>query len=69
MAWWPPKVLVGCRGKARHMSKGAADASIRSLQRRGLDEPDRGELRAYFCVRCRTWHVGHRAPFQYKERK
>lgn len=56
---FPPKVLAGCLGKVRHRSQGKAEAAVRSLVRLGLDAGG-GELRAYFCVRCRSWHVGHR---------
>lgn len=58
--WFPPKVMAGCVGKQRHASKGKAEAAIRGLQRRGLDEPERGRLHAYFCNRCGCYHVGHR---------
>ena len=46
-----------CAGKQKHASKGAADAHIRALQRRGRDVTD---LHAYFCGYCRSNHVGHR---------
>jgi hypothetical protein len=48
-----------CNGKWRHPSKGAADAAIRSLIRRGLHRPEDGRLHSYPCVRCFRWHVGH----------
>ena len=56
MRYFPNKVIRGCRGKHRHPSLGAAKAHIRALTRRGLG----GEaMRAYFCVRCHGYHVGH----------
>jgi hypothetical protein len=48
-------------GKWRHKSEGAADASIRSLVKRELHQPDKGELHAYEC-KCGAWHVGHFEP-------
>lgn len=52
---FPPKVMRGCLGKMRHASQGKADAHMRALKRSG----DEHDLRSYFCVRCKHWHVGH----------
>jgi hypothetical protein len=54
------RLLQFCHGKRRHLSQGAAQAAIRSLVRRALQCPDRGELNTYRCPRCLAWHVGHR---------
>jgi hypothetical protein len=40
-------------GKHTHASKGAAEAHVRSLLKRGEYEG-----RPYPCVRCHQWHVG-----------
>lgn len=61
MAWWPEKVLRGCRGKRRHRSKGKAEAHIRHLKRLETDTKDPETLNAYYCVKCRSWHVGHKS--------
>ena len=57
---FPPKVMNGCMGKQRHPTQGKALAAKRALER--LDEREGaagGEVKAYFCVRCKSWHVGH----------
>jgi hypothetical protein len=53
-----------CRvtGKFRHASRPAGEAAIRSLKKRGLDLPEKGELRAYACRHCDGFHTGHVEP-------
>jgi hypothetical protein len=48
-----------CKGKQRHVSKGEAEAAMRSLIHRALHYPDAGPLNVYHCPRCFGWHVGH----------
>jgi hypothetical protein len=59
MACWPRKVIAGCRGKVRHASHGKAEAHVRALRRKE-DEHSPDALGAYYCVKCRSWHVGHK---------
>lgn len=49
---------AGC-AKTAFKSQGLAEASIRSLVKRGLDRPEHGLIRAFRCPRCRLWHTGH----------
>lgn len=44
--------------KHPHKSKGAADAQMRSLLKRGDDLRNIDELCTYLCG-CGSWHVGH----------
>jgi hypothetical protein len=46
---------IGCRGKVRHVSRGKAEAAMRSLQRFEHKRP----LRVYLCGVCKGYHVGH----------
>lgn len=48
-----------CRGKERHKSMGKAEAHIRHLVRRGMVAE--GEMRAYPCVVCCYYHIGHKS--------
>lgn len=48
-----------CWRKQRLESRGAAEAQMRSLLKRGL-EKDAATIRAYACPHCGFWHVGHR---------
>lgn len=57
---FPSRVLIGCRGKQKHATKGIAEAAIRSLVKREM-EPRDTRLSTYWCVRCRRWHIGHSA--------
>lgn len=41
-----------------HRSKGAAEAQLRALLKRGDDLRDQRELCTYLCI-CGSWHVGH----------
>ncbi len=50
---------TGCDWKQVFPSEGAAEASIRSLKKRGLCREDR--IHAYYCKRHGGWHTGHRA--------
>jgi len=43
---------TSCLGKHKHKSRGAAEAHVRSRERRGLPGG-----KAYACVFCRQWHV------------
>lgn len=45
-----------CTRKVAHKSKGAAEAHIRSLEKRGILD---GELRPYVCSYGPHWHVAH----------
>lgn len=57
---WPVKVLRQCKGKVRFPSQGKADAAARSLERDDeRNGRDLGPVRGYFCVRCRSYHIGH----------
>lgn len=47
-----------CWRKAQHDSQGAADAHLRSLQKRGKLKNEQ-TANAYLCPHCGTWHVGH----------
>lgn len=47
-----------CWRKVPHRSFGAADAHLRALKRNPLVR-DIASLRAYECVHCRRFHVGH----------
>ena len=59
---FPPKVMRGCIGQARHASKGKAEAAARALKKLNERESYRAtEIGIYFCVRCHTWHIGHSA--------
>lgn len=49
---------AGC-AKTAFKTQGLAEASIRSLVKRGLDRPEHGLIRAFRCPRCRLWHTGH----------
>ena len=49
-----------CKRKLRHPTRGAAEAAMRSLIRRGMHCPEVGTLNVYKCPRCLAWHVGHR---------
>lgn len=49
-----------CANKIGHHSKGAAEASMRSLVKRDLHRPELGPLHPYPCRYCNRWHVGHR---------
>ena len=49
-----------CKRKHRHLTRGAAEAAMRSLVGRGLHQPELGVLNVYQCSRCLAWHVGHR---------
>lgn len=44
--------------KHSHRSKGAAEAQLRALLKRGDDERNTTELCTYLCA-CGYWHVGH----------
>jgi hypothetical protein len=55
-----PPDRPGCTGKEAFASFGAAQAAIRSLQKRELHATDKGRrLRPYPCPHCRQFHVGH----------
>ena len=43
-------------GKHRHKSDGAAQAHIRSLERRGIKK---GRVKEYRCEHCGDFHIGH----------
>lgn len=45
--------------KQGYPSKGAAEAGLRSLVKRGLHRPEEGTIHAYQCPRCLQWHTGH----------
>jgi hypothetical protein len=47
-----------CWPKEQHETKGAAEAQMRSLTRRGL-EKDATLVHVYKCPYCSLWHVGH----------
>jgi hypothetical protein len=49
-----------CVQKHPHKSRGAALAHIRSIERRDLETAL--HLQPYFCVYCKSWHVGHKRP-------
>lgn len=49
-----------CAGKQRHDSLGVAMAHVRYLKKSGMGQ---GELHAYLCRFCDSFHVGH-APFR-----
>jgi len=53
----PPLQRRGCIDKIRHRSEKSAWAAIKRMRRDGHDEDHR--LRAYRCVYCRGWHLGH----------
>jgi hypothetical protein len=60
---FPAKVIRGCVGKKRHRSEGLAEAAARSLKRyeeRNDIVSDR-PIDVYWCVRCKSYHVGHRS--------
>jgi hypothetical protein len=52
--------------KQAHKSKGAAEAQLRSITRRGLYAAP-GELRSYWCPQCQAWHIGHYIPVRFTE--
>jgi hypothetical protein len=55
-----PEPRQGCTGKEAFASPGAAQAAIRSLQKRDLHATEKGSrLRPYPCPHCRQFHVGH----------
>jgi hypothetical protein len=45
-----------CKRKVAYKSQGAAEAHIRSLERREIMQ---GIVHAYVCFYCHQWHVGH----------
>ena len=47
-----------CAGKHRHKSLGAAEAHLRSVERRGLRAADR--MSVYACHHCGYFHVGRK---------
>jgi len=47
-----------CWPKAQCDTKGAAEAQMRSLLKRGL-EKNAATVHVYECPHCRYWHVGH----------
>lgn len=49
-----------CFPKERCATRGAAEAQMRSITRRGL-EKDACRIHVYECPWCRAWHVGHGA--------
>jgi len=53
--------VATCAHKQRHLSRGAAEAHLRSLDRRFGQQVD--GLQPYPCLVCRGWHLGrlHRA--------
>jgi hypothetical protein len=53
--------FCGGRGKVRHTSRGAAQAALRSLIRRGAFAYGVDRLNVYHCPRCHAWHTGHKA--------
>lgn len=48
-----------CFPKERCPTRGAAEAQMRSIVRRGL-EKDADRIHCYQCPHCGDWHVGHR---------
>ena len=54
-------VQRGCFNKVRYPSEGAANAAVRSSDRRAETQRG-GPLNAYKCPRCLGWHTGHRRP-------
>lgn len=48
-----------CWPKEMHETRGAAEAQMRSIQKRGL-EKDASRIHVYQCPHCQKWHVGHR---------
>jgi hypothetical protein len=52
------KLARKCWPKVQYKSQGAADAHIRALKKAGK-EGDAATLRAYRCVHCHAFHVGH----------
>jgi hypothetical protein len=51
-----PLVYRRCKKKVAHKSQGAAEAHVRSLERRGIMD---GKVHVYVCFYCHQWHVGH----------
>ncbi len=47
-----------CWRKEKHASKGAAEAHLRSLAKRGKLK-DKDTVNVYKCPHCGSWHVGH----------
>lgn len=47
-----------CWPKEPHATRGAADAQLRSILKRGLAK-DEERIHVYRCPFCRRWHVGH----------
>lgn len=47
-----------CWPKPQCPSRGAAEAQLRSVMRRGLDR-DPSTVNVYRCRACGCWHVGH----------
>lgn len=52
--------VAACVAKQAHRSQGAADAHVRSLEKRYGAVV--AELRVYQCPSCRQWHVGRWRP-------
>jgi hypothetical protein len=46
-----------CFPKEQHETRGAAEAQMRSITRRGLEKNP--AIHVYKCPHCKTWHVGH----------
>lgn len=47
-----------CWPKEQHRTKGAAEAQMRSIVRRGLAK-NLEKIHVYVCPHCRCYHVGH----------
>lgn len=47
-----------CFPKEQHATRGAAEAQMRSILKRGL-EKDSKRIHVYKCPDCHAWHVGH----------
>lgn len=47
--------MIGC-GKQVHQTRAKAIQHVVNLKR---NRDDGGELRAYYCINCKGYHVGH----------
>jgi hypothetical protein len=57
----------GCTGKTAHADRASAEAQIRGMRRRGMARPryiGAGQLEAYLCQDCGSWHVGNNKIFK-----
>jgi len=48
-----------CWRKERHSSRKKAEAAVRSLEKRGKTQEEKGVLHVYECPDCKGFHTGH----------